>query len=206
MFDGAAVVDASHAHAAPDASAKALIPVAPAPVQVRTADPAQDGGKKEVVFVDTSVTDYKTLEAGIRDGIAIVEIGGSQDGLAQMAVWAETNSGYDSIHVLSHGSDGVLTVGVASVNDTSLGSAATRAELAEIGYALKAGGDLLLYGCDIGKGTLGTTFIGDLAVESHDVVTGQAESADGCLCLQATMWAMPVIAVQPVRQLLGAAG
>ena len=34
-----------------------------------------------------------------------------------------------------------------------------------------------------------------LGVESQDVVTGQAESADGCLCLQATMWTMPVVAV-----------
>ena len=46
----------------------------------------------------------------------------------------------------------------------------------------------------------------DLGVESQDVVTDQTEAADWCLCLEATMWAMPVVAVQPVRQFLGAAG
>ena len=43
-----------------------------------------------------------------------------------------------------------------------------------------------------------------LAVEPQDVVLGQAESADRCLRLQATVWAMPVVAMQPVRQLGGA--
>ena len=64
MFDGAAVADA--AHAVPDAAAKALIPNVPMPVEVRAADPSKDNGKKEVVFVDTSVADYKTLEAAIK--------------------------------------------------------------------------------------------------------------------------------------------
>ncbi len=101
MFDGAAVVDAAHA-ALTDAQ-KALIPAAPAATVVREADPSKDNGKKEVAFVDISVADFKTLEAGIRDGVEIVEIGGGASGLAQMASWAETHTGYDAIHVLSHG-------------------------------------------------------------------------------------------------------
>ena len=36
-----------------------------------------------------------------------------------------------------------------------------------------------------------------LAVESHEVVVGQPESADGWLCLQASMWPVPVVAMQP---------
>ena len=98
MFDGAAVVDA--AHAAADAAAKALIPDVTAPAVLRTADPSKDGGKKEVVFVETSVADYKTLEAAVKDGVGIVEIDGGQSGLAQMAKWAEANTGYDSITVI----------------------------------------------------------------------------------------------------------
>ncbi len=82
MFDGAALVDA--AHAATDAAIKAV----PAALVVREAAPSKDGGRKEVAFVDISVKDYKTLEAGIRDGVEIVEIGGGNDGLAQLAQWA----------------------------------------------------------------------------------------------------------------------
>jgi large repetitive protein len=109
MFDGAAAVDA--AHAAADASAKALIPDAPAPVEVRAADPSKDGGKKEVVFIDTSVADYKTLEAAVKPGVEIEEIDGGRSGLAQMAKWAETHTGYDSITILSHGAEGAVKIG-----------------------------------------------------------------------------------------------
>ena len=161
MFDGAAMVDA--AHAAADAAAKALIPAVGFPVVVREADPSKDGGRKEVAFVDTSVDDYQMLEAGIRDGIAIVEIDGGQSGLAQMAVWAQANQGYDAIHVLAHGAEAVQVVGTDQLSIPALGSDVTQAELAEIGHALKAGGDLLLYGCEVGSGTAGQTLLSGIA-------------------------------------------
>jgi uncharacterized delta-60 repeat protein len=186
MFDGAAVVDA--AHAAPDAAAKALIPDAPAAVEVRAADPTKDNGKKEVVFVDTSVADYKTLEAGVRAGVGIVEIGGSKDGLAQMAKWAETHNGFDAIYILSHGSEGALHLGTNTVTDTTLAAAAAQAELAEIGHSLNAGGDLLLYGCDVAKGSDGAQFIAGLAAAtgadvaaSTDVTGAAAKGGDWTL-------------------------
>ncbi|BAE52081.1 ELWxxDGT repeat protein [Paramagnetospirillum magneticum] len=177
MFDGAAAMDA--AHAPPDSAAKALIPDSPAPVQVRAADQSQDGGKKQVVFVDTSVADYKTLEAAVGDGIEIQEISGVQSGLAQIAKWAETQSGYDSISILSHGSQGVLTLGSDTLDASNLSGAVTQAELAQIGHALKAGGDLMLYGCDVAKGEDGQHFIETLAeatgadVAASDNTTGR---------------------------------
>jgi hypothetical protein len=42
-----------------------------------------------------------------------------------------------------------------------------------------------------------------LAVEPQEVVLRLTESADGCVGLQATMWSMPVIAMEPVVQLGG---
>ncbi|CUW40830.1 putative Cadherin [Magnetospirillum sp. XM-1] len=173
MFDGAAMADA-----APDAAAKALIPDAPAPVQVRTADPAQDGGKKEVVFVDTSVADYQTLEAAVKPGVEVQEIDGGQSGLAQMAKWAETHSGYDSVSVLSHGGEAVLNLGSDYITWTALNDATVQAELAQIGHALAAGGDILLYNCNLAKGDDGQQFIAGLAaatgadVAASDNTTG----------------------------------
>ncbi|WP_205119519.1 putative Ig domain-containing protein [Paramagnetospirillum kuznetsovii] len=178
MFDGAAAVDA--AHAAPDAAALALIPSVTAPVEVRAADPAKDNGRKEVVFVDTSLADYKTLEAAVKEGVGIVEIDGGQSGLAQMAKWAETHTGYDSIAILSHGAEGMVKIGTDIVTDAQLSDATTQAELAEIGHALKTGGDLLLYGCDVAKGEDGQQLVNDLAaatgadVAASDDVTGKS--------------------------------
>lgn len=162
MFDGAAV-DAAHAAEAGgthDAAAALWVPQA---VEVRAANPALDGGKKEVVLVDTSVADYKTLEAGVRDGMGIVEFDGSADGLAQIAAWAVTQSNYDAIHILSHGSEGVLNLGSISLNNSSLTSATVQAELAQLGQALTADGDLLLYGCDTAAGSGGSALLDGLA-------------------------------------------
>jgi hypothetical protein len=168
MFDGAAVGDAAHAVANHDAAVHDV--VVPAAVEVRTADPAKDSGRKEVVFVDTSVSGYKTLEAGIPAGMSIVEIDGSQNGLAQIANWAQTHTGFDAIHILSHGTEGMLELGTAFVNDAALHSSGTQAELADIGHALKSGGDLLLYGCDVAAGSDGRQFVDDLsAATGHDV-------------------------------------
>ncbi|MBV7536929.1 DUF4347 domain-containing protein [Duganella sp. sic0402] len=159
MFDGA-VADAAHAAQAHDtAVAAATVPPA---VTVRAADPAKDQGRKEVVLVDTSLANYKTLEAGVRDGVGIVEFDGKGDGLAQIAVWAATQSGLDAIHILSHGDDGVLNLGTSRITTASLSSASVQAELAELGQALSADGDLLLYGCDVAAGD-GATLLAGLA-------------------------------------------
>lgn len=173
MFDGAAATDA--AHAAADAAAKALIPAVSAPTTIREADPSKDGGKMEVAFVDTGLADYKLLEAGIRDGVGIIEFDGGQSGLAQMALWAQSHDGYDAFHLLSHGSQSELRAGSDIITCANLSDAAVQAELAEIGHALKAGGDLLLYGCSLGEGSSGQDFLADLASATGADVTASAD-------------------------------
>nr|CAX83994.1 uncharacterized protein [uncultured bacterium] len=174
MFDGAGVADA--AHAAPDDAAKSAIPVVPLPVQVRAADPAKDDGRREVAFIDTSVADYQQLVDGVRAGVEVDLIDGGQSGLAQMAAWAETHSGYDAIHILSHGSEATLLLGTDTVTEATLSNAATQAELALIGHSLKAGGDLLFYGCDIAKGPDGAQFIADLAAATGADVAASTDA------------------------------
>ena len=154
------------AHAAPTAEDLALIPDVSAPTLLRAADPAQDGGKREAVFIDSSVTDYQTLVDGVRAGVEIDLIDGGKSGLAQIAVWAKTHSGYDAIHVLSHGSEAVLYLGIDTLTDAALADPVRQAELAEIGSALNAGGDFLLYGCDIAKGADGQRFLQDIATDT----------------------------------------
>jgi hypothetical protein len=156
MFD-AAVADAAHAAQAHDSA-----PPLPPAVTVRAAEPARDEGRKEVVLVDTSLANYKSLEAGVRDGVGIVEFDGSRDGLAQIAQWAASQSGLDAIHILSHGSQGMVNLGSTALTEASLASATTQAELAQLGQALTSDGDLLLYGCDVAAGG-GTTLLAGLA-------------------------------------------
>jgi len=178
--DPLAADPAPAAHAAPDAAAKALIPEAPAPTQLRAADPSQDGGKKEVAFVDTADPGYQALADGVRAGVEVELIDGGQSGLAQIATWAETHSGYDAIHVISHGTEAALRIGTDTVTSATLDSAVGQAEMAALGSALKAGGDLLLYGCDVAKGTDGQQLVAGIAaatgadVAASDNRTGAA--------------------------------
>jgi hypothetical protein len=152
MFDGADAAHAAQAAHAAHPTADGAAPAVPQAVQVRAAEPAKDEGKKEVVIVDTSVANYKSLEAGVRDGVGIVEFDGSRDGLAQIAQWAAGQSGLDAIHILSHGSEDAVDLGSMRLTEASLGNSTTQAELAQLGRALTADGDLLIYGCDVAAG------------------------------------------------------
>ncbi|MGM3159355.1 DUF4347 domain-containing protein [Dickeya undicola] len=115
---------------------------------------------KEVVFVDTSVADYQTLVNQVPAGTEVVLLDSSKDGLTQMAEWAQTHSGYDAIHIISHGSEGQVSLGTLTLNATTAASRA--ADLAVLGSALTEDGDLLLYGCDVASNT-GAAFLTEVA-------------------------------------------
>ncbi len=132
-----------------------------------SADNQTTAMRKEVAFIDTSVTDYQTLVNNIKPSVDVVVIDGSKDGLQQMADWASTHSGYDAIHVFSHGSEDILYLGTNTITDASLKSADIQTELASVGKALAIDGDILLYGCDIAAGSDGKQFITDFATLTH---------------------------------------
>jgi hypothetical protein len=128
--------------------------------EIRAADPSQNNGRKEAVLIDTSVADWQILANGVAPGKAIILLDGARDGVSAMAQWAEGNSGYDAIHLLSHGSEGQLHVGTATLTQESLTGRAD--ELQMLGNALAEDGDLLLYGCDVAGGE-GAAFVNALA-------------------------------------------
>jgi hypothetical protein len=97
VFDGALVASLT-----PDA-VKALVPTVNAPVEVVAANAVLDGGKHEAVFIDTSTSNWQALVSGLeasKPGVAIELIDGGQSGLAQIATWAKSNTGFDAIHVM----------------------------------------------------------------------------------------------------------
>ena len=181
MFDAAAVVDATQpqsvADAHPDSSAIdksavtdglarfAAAPAASMPVVARAVDPALNNDRKEVAFVDTAVSDYQILVDGVRSGVEVVLLDAGQNGLAQMALWAQSNSGYDAIHVLSHGSSGTLNLGNASLTDANITQ--HKAELTTIGASLTEQGDIFIYACATGAGEQGGAFVESLARLTH---------------------------------------
>lgn len=168
MFDGAAVADAVHVavesgHA--DDTAKAPAAVEP---------PARAAERKEVAFIDSSVAGWQQLAAGLGSDVEVVVLDGARDGLAQIAQWADSHSGYDAVHLFSHGGDGQVTVGTFTLSDESL--TARRSDLSALGRSLSADGDLLLYGCDVARSDSGLAFIRDLSLATGADVAASADT------------------------------
>ncbi|MBQ0132093.1 MAG: DUF4347 domain-containing protein, partial [Comamonas sp.] len=187
MFDGAAVdaaADAAQASltevAARSAQQVTMLWVPPA-MEVRAASPQLLESKKEVVLLDASLANYHTLKAGVPEGMGIVVFDGAADGLAQIAAWAAGQSGLDAIHLFSHGNDGQLHLGSATLTAVSLSHAQVQEQLATLGRALQADGDLLLYGCDVAQTPEGQDFIRHLALLTGADIAASSDATGAAL-------------------------
>ena len=168
MFDGAVVATAAvadtHVDATRDTSATrsdAAAPATPAAAERPVAEQSAAVTGRQVVFIDSGVRDYQSLVSQMPPGTEVVMLDGRGDGLAQIARWAQSHSGYSAIHILSHGTEGNLLLGTQTLNGANMAS--HQAELSTIGQALSANGDILLYGCSIAAGKDGAAFVDSLA-------------------------------------------
>ncbi|MGP0172268.1 Ig-like domain-containing protein [Pseudomonas sp. NCHU5208] len=163
MFDGAVAAtvaettasqptDTPDAASSPDASHDTL---AAAP-ESATADQRQD-----LVFIDGKVADKEQLIASLRPGVEVVVLDGNRDGLQQIADYLQGRQDIDAIHIFSHGEQGLLKLGSATLDNQNVASRST--ELAAIGASLSSDGDILLYGCDIGRSDSGAALVEQLA-------------------------------------------
>ncbi|WP_404380360.1 DUF4347 domain-containing protein [Caenispirillum salinarum] len=132
-----------------------------AALEAAVAAVAPEQSRKEVMFIDGNVRDAALLAAAVRDGVEVVMLDGTADGLSQMAAWAEGRTGYDAIHVISHGAAGAVYLGTATLTAETVDARAD--DLAALGGMLNADGDLNLYGCGIGADEGGAAFVAALA-------------------------------------------
>ncbi len=134
-------------------------------VQTSANDPL--ARSSEIVFVDLSVPDAGTLLADLqaqRDAgraIDIFTIAADQDGLALITDTLANRKDITAVHVLAHGSDGVMQLGQSRLDASTL---MARADMvAAWAGALAADADLLLYGCDFAQTGVGQQMVRDLA-------------------------------------------
>ena len=152
--------DITPLHLADAMAATVLLQNAQLPAEVQTQP-------NEIAFVDATLTDSAALLADLRAQAAagrpieVVTIEAGQDGLAVIGSTLAGRHDVTAIHVLAHGSDGVMQLGGARLDaDTLLQRAG---EVAAWGAALSADADILLYGCDLAETTLGQGLVRDLA-------------------------------------------
>ena len=170
MFDGAALAterpvvqtaDASGADAAVQPLDKGIAAVETKVEREGAAASADSTAAREIIFVDPSVSDWQQLLTGKPQDAVVIMLDPARDGLSQMAEALKGQSGIDAIHVISHGSDGRLILGGKDVDQAAL--AEHQGDLQQIGQALSANGDILLYGCDIARGSAGAAFVDAVA-------------------------------------------
>ncbi|MBD8529623.1 MULTISPECIES: tandem-95 repeat protein [unclassified Massilia] len=171
MFDGAAVdavvrgaMDAAAAASAAagadtatrggeDATVHTPVALAPAARAIHA------DARREIVFVEDNLPDYLRLAAGASAGAEVVVLDHTGDGLQQI-IAALQGREVDAIHLVTHGANGQIDLGSQRLSVTNVDAAA--AQLAQLGQSLAAGGDLLLYGCDVAGGA-GEQFVARLA-------------------------------------------
>ena len=159
--------------ATPPAPASAAAPTAPptdsghpngpadsSPAGGTSADPAETSSNvgHQIVFIDGNVPDAQTLAQGVQAGIKVVILDTNSNGVQQIADYLTSHNEHnlDAIQIVSHGEDATVRLGntILGLADISMFST----QLATIGQALKPGGDILFYGCNVGEGFSGALF------------------------------------------------
>lgn len=136
-------------HATPDLAPAAVLP----------AD--SSAAAQSIVFVDGQLPNAGVLASNIASGAQVVILDPTRDALQQMQDAVAGRQGLQSIHILSHGAKGEVTLGNLSLTQANL--AAHAEALGALGAALASDGDILIYGCDIGAGSEGTAFVDEIA-------------------------------------------
>ena len=135
------------------------------------ADQSQDTQIRDVtsiVFVDSSVEDYEQLVNDIDQSggnIEVVLLDSDSDGIDQISEYLANYSGIESVHIVSHGTDGEVRLGNTVLNADSLERYA--GQIAAWGSSFTSSADILFYGCD-----LAATEDGELVLEALSELTG----------------------------------
>ncbi len=108
----------------------------------------------EIVFIDARVSHIEQHLNGISSSAEIVLIDPNSDGVEQIAAVLANRENIDAIHIISHGAEGKLYLGVDVLDAASM-QGEHLDELTTIGQALSEDGDILIYGCDFTSGEAG---------------------------------------------------
>jgi hypothetical protein len=142
------------------------------------------GSGVEIAFIDARLPDVQVLlddlAAQQRAGkaIEVVLISEGEDGISVVSATLAGRSDVSAVHVVGHGSDGVVELGAVRLDAAVLRQRA--GEISAWGDALASNADLLLYGCDVAADNTGQSLVDALAqltgadVAASDDLTGSA--------------------------------
>lgn len=132
---------------------------------------------KNIIFIDSTVTDYKTLASQAKAGTEVIVLDNSKDGVSQITEALAGRSDLASIQIISHGGEGMVQLGSTVLSNGSLEDYTS--QLQQWGDALADDGDILVYGCNVATGD-GTAFVKNISeitdadVAASNDLTGNA--------------------------------
>ncbi|MFN0077230.1 MAG: DUF4347 domain-containing protein, partial [Prosthecobacter sp.] len=118
----------------------------------------------QLIIIDGAVSGFRPLIEGLQSGnsnIQVVVLDTQSNGIQQITELLKNFRNLDAIHILAHGGDGSLRLGNLVLNDSKL--AENGQSIASWGAALKSGGDILLYGCEVAQSDKAAQFVSRLA-------------------------------------------
>ena len=107
----------------------------------------------ELVFVDANAPDAEELVASLREqaedrrDLEVILLDGNRDGVWQITQALQNYSDVSAIHIISHGSDGAVSLGNTLVDSESLDI--QRDQYLAWANSLNADADSLFYGCEL---------------------------------------------------------
>ena len=125
-----------------------------APTDARS-DRASD---QALVVLDAHVEDIPQLIADLPSTHVLV-LDSADDGIEQITSALQTHQAVSSLHIISHGTSGCLTLGNTQL---SWQTVSYYTEQLQAWAQVLQGRDILLYGCQVAKGTIGHVFLQQL--------------------------------------------
>ncbi|NJM62270.1 MAG: DUF4347 domain-containing protein, partial [Oscillatoriales cyanobacterium RU_3_3] len=119
---------------------------------------------RAIVFIDAGVEDYQSIAAGVLPGQQVILLDRDKNGIEQITSelekYASTNGAIDSVHIISHGSEGSLQLGNTTLGSDNIEQYKSQLEKWQTSLAPQA--DVMVYGCDVASGA-GANFVSKLA-------------------------------------------
>ncbi|MBK4730963.1 DUF4347 domain-containing protein [Oxynema sp. CENA135] len=112
--------------------------------------------RHQLAILDPTVDDCQMLAAGVVPGTQVVILDRNRDGVEQITEILRDIPDLESLHIVSHGSPGTLYLGNSELSLGNLNRYATDLQ------QWKAD-NILLYGCNVAAGVLGSKFVGQFA-------------------------------------------
>ncbi|MGK7909764.1 MAG: DUF4347 domain-containing protein [Synechococcus sp.] len=131
-----------------------------------------------LMFVDSSVEQLDALVSEVKDGIEVIVLDDSLDGIAQVTETLANYENISSLHFVSHGASGAFQLGTTTLDASQLANYET--QLQSWQQSLTQDADILFYGCDIAAGQEGIEFLNQLSsltgadIAASDDLTGSS--------------------------------